>query len=222
MTDTTAEAIRGALEPHGLILRGGFYPLQDAAVPPGTATLLLIGNAGPSMWRAFKAARPVGRDPLNHWTRQILSGIAESFSATAIYPFDGPPYAPFFSWAKRAEPVHASPLGMMIHPKYGLWHAWRGALGFTERVDFPVTVPVPTPCDACAAKLCLTACPVDAFRDGAYDVPACASHLRTADGADCVAEGCRARRACPVGAAFVYEPAQAEFHMTAFLRDRPE
>lgn len=222
MTEVTVEVIREALEPHGLILRGGFHPLPDDNAPSGAATLLLVGNAGPSMWRAFEAARPGGRDPLNRWTRRVVATIAERFDATAIYPFEGPPYAPFFSWAKRAEPVHASPLGMMIHPEYGLWHAWRGALAFTDRLMLPATRSAPSPCVACMAKPCLVACPANAFREGAYDVPACANHLRTANGTDCVAEGCRARRACPIGNEFVYELAQAEFHMKAFLRDRPE
>jgi hypothetical protein len=32
-----------------------------------------------------------------------------------------------------------------------------------------------------------------------------------------VGGGCLARRACPVGQAHVYGPAQARFHMAAFL-----
>jgi hypothetical protein len=31
---------------------------------------------------------------------------------------------------------------------------------------------------------------------------------------------CLARRACPVGAEYIYRPAQAEFHMAAFLAAR--
>ncbi|NKB58214.1 MAG: hypothetical protein GKS00_17960 [Alphaproteobacteria bacterium] len=215
------KAIREALGAQGLILRGGFHPGPDDDAPPGTETLLLIGNAGPALWRVFESAQPTGQDSLNYWTKDILTAIAAQFVATAVYPFEGPPYAPFFAWAKRAEPVHPSPLGMLIHPSFGLWHAWRGALAFPERLELPPLEPAPSPCDGCSDRPCLTACPVDAFSNGVYDVEACAGHLRTDEGADCMALGCRARRACPVGMDYVYEPEQAVFHMTAFLRDRP-
>ena len=48
--------------------------------------------------------------------------------AAPIYPFGGPPYWPFQRWAQRAEAVFPSPLGILIHPEYGLWHAYRAAL----------------------------------------------------------------------------------------------
>ena len=37
----------------------------------------------------------------------------------------------------RAEAVAPSPLGILIHPDYGLWHAYRGALAFAERLALP-------------------------------------------------------------------------------------
>ena len=222
MCDTVSfDAVKRALEANGLLLRGGFHPEPDDGVPAAAATLLLVGNAGRAMWRRFSALPGRGRDPLNEWTREVLSDVAMRFGGTAIFPFEGPPYAPFHAWAKRAEPVHDSPIGMLIHPDYGLWHAWRGALAFTTRLDLPPRREAPSPCESCASRPCLSACPVGAFRDGTYDVPVCSGHLRTPEGVDCMDEGCRARRACPVGKDYVYQPAQAAFHMAAFLRNRP-
>ena len=40
------------------------------------------------------------------------------------------------------------------------------------------------------------------------------------EGEDCMTHACRARRSCPVGRAYRYQPAQASFHMSAFLRNR--
>ncbi len=212
--------LRAALELEGLILRGGFHPTPKDDAPAEVESLLLVGNAGPAMWRGFEKGRFGGPDPLNEWSRRVLNRIADRFGAAAIFPFDGPPYAPFLTWAKRAEPVRDSPVGMLIHPVYGLWHAWRGALAFKERLALTSAEDVPRPCDGCAAQPCLTTCPVGAFAGGVYNVAVCAEHLRTPEGSDCMAEGCRARRACPVGSDYVYEPAQAEFHMTAFLRNQ--
>ena len=56
------EALARALAPFGLILRGGLRPAADAGAPPAVGTLLLIGNAGPALWRAFGPDRADGPD----------------------------------------------------------------------------------------------------------------------------------------------------------------
>jgi hypothetical protein len=221
------EDIAAAVAPHGLILRGGFHPIDADGVPalPGggaVETLVMIGNVGPAMWETFSEAPEItdgADDALDRWTRRVLGSIAAELGAAPHFPFGGPPYLPFHRWAMRAEPVHASPLGLLIHPEYGLWHAYRGALAFAQRLDLPPRADVASPCDGCVEKPCLTTCPVSAFSVGSYDVPACARHLDTPAGADCMGEGCRARRACPVGQGYRYAPAQAEFHMLPFRRN---
>jgi hypothetical protein len=49
-------------------------------------------------------------------------------------------------------------------------------------------------------------------------VPACIGHIAGPAGAACMSGSCLARRACPIGRAFTYGPAQAAYHMRAFLR----
>jgi hypothetical protein len=61
---------------------------------------------------------------------------------------------------------------------------------------------------------------VGAFATEGYDAAACAGHVAAPAGADCLELGCRARRACPVGPERQYDPAQARFHMAAFLAAR--
>ena len=224
MDFTTIEA---ELRAGGLMPRGGFHPDADDHVPaigPGrpARTLVLAGNAGPAMWRAFAATPEYGSgpDPLNRWSERVLGELGAVWGAVALFPFGGPPYRPFVAWAKRAEAVAESPLGMLIHPDYGLWHAYRGALAFAEAIELPPRDTRPRPCDSCDDKPCLTACPVGAFTGESYDVPACVAHISGPAGADCMALGCRARRACPVGGGYLYEPEQAEFHMQHFVDAR--
>ena len=219
--DEIAEAVGKA----GLIPRGGFHPRAGDEVPPlpggaPVATLVLVGNAGPSMWRAFEAARSGGpeRDPLDAWTRLVVGEAARALGAHPMFPFAGPPWLPFQRWAQRAEPVSPSPIGPLIHPDYGLWHAYRGALAFADALDLPPPDERPRPCDSCADKPCLTTCPVGALTPGAYDLPVCVDHITRDAGRDCIEFGCRARRACPVGPDYVYEPSQAALHMEAFVR----
>ena len=212
-------AIQSALAAYGLIPRGGFHPLPEDGVPG--ETLVLVGNAGPHMWTAFEAAggNDAGQpNPLDTWISDALKQVATALGATPLFPFGGPPHLPFQRWAQRAEPVHPSPVGVLIHPQFGLWHAYRGALAFAEKLDLPAQAAAPSPCDSCADKPCLTACPVTAFDGAAYDVPACVEHITGPDTGDCIGRGCRARRACPIGREYIYAPAQAGFHMWAFAR----
>ena len=208
--------IERALASHGLILRGGFRPESDEADLEGIGTVVLVGNAGGGMWEAFSPHIHEERNPLDRWTKIVIDPIAEKFGARAIYPF-GADAPPFQRWAVRAETVYPSPLGILIHPEYGLWHAYRAALLFSERLDLPPRSAAPSPCDTCADKPCLSACPVGAFSGTAYDVAGCASHLASADQI-CLSGGCLARNACPVGQDWRYPGAQARFHMAAFSR----
>lgn len=212
------EVIASAVAPFSFLVRGGFHPAPADAVPGSPGTLVMVGNAGPRMWAAFRATvpTPAGPDPLDAWTREVLSGVARDLGATALFPFDGPPYLPFQRWAMRAEAVFPSPIGPLIHPVFGLWHAYRAALLFAGRITLPERAPGVSPCEGCAEKPCLTACPVGALAPGAYDVPACVGFLDGPAGADCLGRGCTARRACPVGREYVYAPAQAAFHMAHF------
>ena len=69
----------------------------------------------------------------------------------------------------RAEGLKASPLGILMHPEYGLWHAYRGALLFDEALaaedlnqepENPIHL-----CALCDRKPCLDACPVGGVRE---------------------------------------------------------
>ncbi len=213
------------LAPQGLRLRGAFHPAAEDAVPAlaegqPAGSLVLIGGEGGSFWTAF-ACSPEFRDgkasPLDRWSQRVISALADDCGARAFFPFDLPPL-PFQRWAKRANPSLApSPLGLLIHPRFGLWHSYRGALGFAERLDLPEPERAPSPCESCAERPCLTACPVAAFDGRAYDVEGCTAYLGGPEGGDCFSAACQARRACPVGPEYRYGPGQAQFHMSAFF-----
>jgi hypothetical protein len=219
--------IEAELDGAGLAPRGAFHPGEADGIPPfadgqPVGTLVLAGNVGPGMWLSFTTAREPGDEPnpLDRWTKRVLDTLAEKLGAAALFPFGGPPYLPFQRWAQQAEPVSPSPIGPLIHPDYGLWHAYRGALAFAAKLEIPPINRRESPCGSCAEKPCLASCPVGALTHDAYNVAACAAHISTPAGEDCMAFSCRARRACPVGRVYAYEPAQARFHMDAFLRNR--
>jgi epoxyqueuosine reductase QueG len=198
---------------------GWFAPSSEDGVPGEARFVILIGNAGPDMFRRFARERRPS-DSLDAWTRETVDLLAADLNATALYPFDAAPPYPFLTWARRAKAGHVSPLGLNIHPQYGLWHAYRAALAFPVAFDLPPVSAGAHPCEACAEKPCLSACPVSAFDGRSYDVKACAVHIASDPQQLCMTAGCKARLACPVGARFEYEPMQKQFHMRAFLAAR--
>lgn len=227
MIGASYESCARRISATGLTARGGFHVEPGDGVPPtagdgGPRTVILIGNAGSSFWPAFRASaeyRDEQPDPLDRWSERVITGLAGQLDAHAVFPFRGPPYCPFQRWARRAEALFPSPLGTLIHPDYGLWHAYRGALIFDRHLaGLPGGSGAASPCLSCAAQPCLQACPVEAFSAGGFDADACAAHLSGPNA--CTTEGCLARNACPAGKPFQYMREQHRFHLAAFLRAR--
>ena len=225
-TSTIVAGLANAAAAHGLHLRGGFRLAGDDGVPAlpdgrAAASLVLLGQVGGSLWPFFAASPEAADsrdDPMDRWSRRTIDALATRFGAQALYPFGGPPYHPFQRWALRADTVAPSPLGMLIHPEFGLWHGYRGALAFAEAIDWPVAPRRDSPCLTCADKPCLSTCPVEAFAGSRFDVVACRAHLERPEGAACRDDGCLARNACPIGRDYAFPAAQIRFHQAAFRR----
>ena len=150
----------------------------------------------------------------------MIGAAALAVGARLLMPNDRP-FAPFQQWVMRAEGTRPSPLGLLIHPRYGLWQAFRGAL----LLDVPVADRALRelnragegvhPCDSCVAKPCLTACPVAAYSGEGFAHAACISHIRSPEGKACAGR-CLARNACPHGAEWRYPAEVQAFHQRAF------
>ena len=216
-----------ALQEYGLFVRGvtmlSTAEIETYGFSKAKPALALVGNIGSSYWPVFSQSPEFldgEADPLDRWSRRVAGAIAAELPIEPVYPFEGPPYYPFQQWAQRAEALEQSPIGVMIHPDYGLWHSYRFALlGADFEVD-QAQSPGESPCISCDAKPCLHRCPVDAFDTNGYDVERCASYLRQTPQAECHSTGCLARYACPVATDLSYTAEQGQFHLQAFLNAR--
>ncbi|TPL36338.1 4Fe-4S dicluster domain-containing protein [Mesorhizobium sp. B2-4-6] len=222
----TVEEIAAVLAASGLILRGGFSFGDDAVAPAGPSgapakSMLLVGQAGAAPWPYFQRwleqqARDIA-NPLDSWSRAVIGSVAQRCGARAVSPSDRP-YLPFQQWAMRAEGLKPSPLGVLMHPQYGLWHAYRGALLFEDEISLPEPHAAIHLCDTCVAKPCLKSCPVDAYSAQDFAHEACLDHVRGSRGEPCRVGGCLDRNACPYGTSYRYPPEVQAFHMAAFAR----
>ena len=118
----------------------------------------------------------------------------------------------------RAEGLRPSPLGILMHPEYGLWHAYRGALLFDVEISIQAPREVIHLCDLCVGKPCLKSCPVDAYSASGFAYQTCRDHVRGPSGGPCRDGGCLDRNACPYGTRYRYAPQAQAFHMAAFVR----
>lgn len=241
-TPPTERELHGAVTAHGMALRGSFAPTAAdglPALPNGqpASSVWMVGVIGSTFWPYFKAStffKDGLPDPLDRWSRALGEELAARFGGVALFPFEGPPYHPFQRWADRAAATQPSRMMLRIHPDFGLWHAYRFALALPFAPDAapadralsahagastePAAVPhsAASLCASCSGQPCLQACPVGAYTGESFLLDACASHLHSGAGAECMQAGCLARRACPVGAGFRYTAEHAAFHMQAF------
>lgn len=202
---------------HGLAIFGGLHPGPQDGAPPGCQTLILLMTREPGFWRHLTAQAEWSdgqRDPIDRWSKRVLSEMAENYGGQAIFPSDGPPYPPFLAWARATGRAWNSPAGMLVHERAGLMISLRGALALPQHLSLPGEGS-PEPCPSCVQS-CATSCPVDALGPEGYNVEACHAYLDLPEGRDCMDNGCKARRACPISAMSGRLAEQSAYHMREF------
>ena len=211
-------ALHSSLRALQLDIFGAFHPEPGDETPSGTKTLLLLGPREPGFWPRFTASpeyRDGAPDPLDRWSKRVITPWAASQNGSAIFPSDGPPYPPFIGWAKRSGRAWVSPVGLLVHDVAGLFVSFRGAVALPVQVALPETGQIP--CAMCDQP-CLAACPVGAL-SAEYDVARCKSYITATATSPCMETGCLVRNACPAGYNYGRLPKQSAFHMAAFNPD---
>lgn len=218
-TATTYRAVEEAAVRVNLRIFGGFHPTETDNAPEGCRTLFLLGPDEPGFWDRvsrqpeFSDGKP---DPLDRWSRRAVEPVAEEVGATALFPFGGPPWLPFFSWALRTGRCWQSPVRFLVHDTAGLFVSFRAALAFSRVIDLPDANSA-SPCGSCAERPCLRSCPAGVLDERRYDAQGCKVYVSGADGGDCLERGCNVRRSCPVSITFGRSERQSRFHQLAFI-----
>ena len=99
----------------------------------GPATLILVGHAGTDMWDHLTAGDPDGTldpaaDPIDTFSVEATeAAIEEQWPGTSrrlLYPHPDCP-VDLVALGRAIGWQSSSPLGLGIHPEYGLWSAFR-------------------------------------------------------------------------------------------------
>lgn len=216
------DTLKAAANALHLDILGGFHPTRDDPDLSGFETLVLLGPLEPAFWTYFKTQkefRDGAANPIDRWSSRTVTSLAVALGGHPFFPYAGPPYLPFYQWARRTERCHSSPVNLLVHDRAGLFVSFRGALALPQRIDLPDSPP--SPCETCTARPCITACPVDAFASGVYDVAACRDLIRDDGPARCLSRGCAVRRACPASQGYGRLEEQSSYHMRVFLENDP-
>ena len=239
----TLEIIRAAANRHGLNLVAA-VPVEryDETVPsasrasqiaPRARSIVAIANGGGVFWRAYQkhlAANPgwdARENPLDDFTREIVEREItapldrRAIPFNTIYPFvSAAPAVPalnFMHLGKIAGLGGPSIIGVVVHPAYGPWIAFRAAILLEEPIDSPGEAVGFDPCPGCVSRSCIDACPVRAvsFPNG-WDVPACLTY-RVENESDC-SGGCHARIGCVLGPEHRYPDDELAYHQMRAVR----
>jgi epoxyqueuosine reductase len=227
------DSIRRAADPHGLNLIAAIpLDIYEASAPPSmraralapnAKSIVVIGNGGGAFWQAFKVHADAHRGwgerehPLDDFTRHVIEdqivpvvrerGI-ECFSA---FPFVGERTLNFIGIGKLAGLGGPSLLGVLIHPVYGPWIAFRAALLIGAELNQPGEAVAFDPCPTCTERSCIAACPASAVNyPSGWDIPRCLTHRIEAE-ADCALR-CHARAACVIGPEHRYPDDEFAYH----------
>jgi len=208
----------------GPALRVDVLDGAEAAAPARARSIVLVGNGGGDFWRAYSefAERHPGwrerANPLDDYTREVIErdvAPAARESGTrcrTVYPFmQGGATLNFIELAKLAGLGGPSIIGVVVHPVYGPWIAFRAALIVDLELDSPGAALGFDPCPGCVSRSCMAACPASAVAFPAgWDIPKCLTHRVEVEGG--CASRCHARAGCVIGPEHRYPDDELAYH----------
>jgi epoxyqueuosine reductase QueG len=176
---------------------------RSASLWPGASALIVVGSAGPQLWRQFRermdadAERWDDPHPLDAFVRGALARADAALSSAGV-PFrrfepsvTSTPRLDFVAMARLVGLGSPGPFGILIHTEHGAWWALRGAWLVRADVDGPLDHR--RPCAGCTAP--------------------CVGGWANAPGHSSVAAATReVRMRCVAGGASRYDDDQIAYH----------
>lgn len=154
--------------------------LSDLSFIPKEGSLLVFGNGGSEFWKKATV-------PLDDYSKDLIikfgnESLNEDLTNNFLYPHDSLTI-PLQQLGRRLNLCAQSPLGIDIHPEYGLWFAFRAVVFSKQHLEEKLLPTFQSPCESCKEKDCLKG---ESFR--------------------------KKRLACPIGAHHRYSDEQLDYH----------
>lgn len=189
-------------------------PLNQHELPPNDENrVILIGHGGRELWQSLDPIHWRHTDPIDsfshaaaqHFSQQVLRG----YRYQIIYPGTRP--VALQQLGSTAGWHCDSPLGLGIHPHWGLWFAYRAVI-LTDAPLPEIGQPDPaTACEQCPDQPCISHCPAQALKpDGQIDMSRCGDY-RLEEDSSC-SDRCLSRLSCPVAGEHRYTLEQINYH----------
>ncbi len=178
--------------------------------------LVLLGHGGKRFWHGLKREGVESlhlEAPVDFFSQKIAEQLVSDYWGAApiewLYP--GNAVISLQQLGKLAGWHHDSPMGLGIHPEYGLWFAYRAL--FLIEAALPLTVQRQnhSPCESCFVKSCLSSCPAGALNSSEVIDIDCCGEYRLQNDSSCN-DRCLAREACPVAIQSQYDREQISYH----------
>jgi hypothetical protein len=193
---------------------------QSAEVSPGCRGVVVVGNAGRTLWPRFEAApeSKLRSNPLDRYTERVLREVAACCDPPARFALyterrQGQ-YLPLVALAERAGFGAPGRVGVLLHPEYGPWVSIRGVLYLGFEVPFREPAAF-DPCRGCPAP-CASSCHGGVIGERSFDFARC---FRTKITHRACRTACDARSACVLGPEHAFTTEQIEHHSR--IRWRP-
>ncbi len=192
--------------------------LEPFVAPGSYRQLILLGHAGRQLWSALTASGLTSHDPIDDFSSlaasQWMAEAHPGHTYQRVYPGNTP--ISLQGLGKLAGWHHPSPMMIGLHPEWGSWFAYRVVL-LADTFFAPTRQQeLPSPCDACRNKPCISHCPAGALAGGNFSLDRCIT-FRKKIASPC-RETCLARLSCPVGAAHRYSEEQLRHTYSISLR----
>lgn len=216
MTDELSE-ICTALKQKGFNLVGVADGGGYQTYLPDCQSAIVFANGGTDGWnhfvadiRAFPEHLSAHQHPLDDFVGRCIQQVDPNppSSRRWIQCADTAElFVDFQQLGREAGLGQSSPVGLLVHPEYGLWVSLRMVLLTTELLES--TNLRPHPCASCLEKPCIKACPSGAVTPQGWSVQTCASFHQTST----LCKGvCHSRLVCPVGSQHRHSQLQHLYH----------
>ncbi|MDX8388163.1 MAG: hypothetical protein R8M46_06470 [Ghiorsea sp.] len=214
-----------------LLLRNGLnlqavFNLQDLPQPLSTKIqtmhpniadfkqLIVFAHGGKDMWQAMKSSDYAhSENPVDAFSKDAVKTYFEqdltNHNCHFIYPHESQNIS-LIELGELAGWHHPSPFRVGINQVFGTWFAYRAVVLADTNLPTTPKMDLPSPCDACEDKPCISICPAEALEHGDLSLPTCLN-CRLEEGSKCTST-CLSRLVCPIAKEHRYSQEQIKYH----------